>query len=281
VVFNTIGPFSRTAVPIIRAIAPGSHYLDISNELGPIIDVLALHEEAVASGRCFVPGSGWGVLGTEGVVLKLCENQPAAERVRVAAMPFVDAPGPLGPTLAATIIEGIPEGWSRYEQGRLVRVGAGTDVEELTLPDGSKVTTAGVPTGDMEAARRASGAAFAVSASSMAPHGLLVPIAMPLVRALLSSRAVRAFAVRRLAAIRVKPHQGPPRPSWAHARVQWADGTVREGWLRTGDAMDFTVKTATEVAFRLATGQGKPGAYTPGALFGASLAVQAGGEFLL
>jgi hypothetical protein len=29
-----------------------------------------------------------------------------------------------------------------------------------------------------------------------------------------------------------------PRPrehSWGHARVEWADGTVREGWLRLGD----------------------------------------------
>ena len=45
--------------------------------------------------------------------------------------------------------------------------------------------------------------------------------------------------------------------------------------------MDFTVKAATEVALRLARGEGKPGAYTPGALFGAALAVEAGGEFLL
>jgi len=45
--------------------------------------------------------------------------------------------------------------------------------------------------------------------------------------------------------------------------------------------MDFTVNVATEVASRLAKGAGKPGAYTPGGLFGAGLAVECGGGFLL
>jgi hypothetical protein len=45
--------------------------------------------------------------------------------------------------------------------------------------------------------------------------------------------------------------------------------------------MDFTARVATEVALRLARGQGRPGAFTPGALFGPELAGAAGGEFLL
>jgi short subunit dehydrogenase-like uncharacterized protein len=263
VVFNTIGPFSKTAAAVIRASAKGSHYLDLSNELPAINDVLAMHEEAVSAGRCLVAGAGWGVLACESVVLKLCENKPGAERVRVA------------------ILDGIPNGFSRYEQGKLVPVGAGLDYEELTLPDGSKAKTAGAPVGDLEAARRASQAPFVVAASSMAPHGVAVRIAMPMVQALRSIGAVRRFAERRLAAVEVKPHVGPPKPSWAHARIQWKDGTVREGFLRAGDAMDFTVNVATEVASRLARGEGKPGAYTPGALFGAGLAEACGGSFIL
>lgn len=211
------------------------------------------------------------------MVLDRCENKLGAERVRVAAMPFVDAPGLLGPTLAATLLDGIHNGFSRYEQGKLVSVGAGLDYEELTLPDGSKAKTAAVPVGDLEAARRASQAPFVVSASSMAPHGIAVCSAMPLVQALMSIGAVREFAKRRLAAVEVKPHIGPPKPSWARARIQWKNGTAREGFLRAGDAMDFTVNVATEVASRLAKGEGKPGAYTPGGLFGAGLAVECGG----
>ena len=281
VVFNTIGPFAATAVAVIRASAPGSHYCDLANELPAAIDVLALNDEMASSGRCVVTGAGFGVLATESLVLKLCEGRPPAERVRVAAIPFVDAPGLIGPTLAATIIDGIPAGASRYENGRLVRVGFGADAEVLTLPDGSKVSTAGVPTGDMEAARRASGARFAVSASSMAPSGLLIRAFMPFFAWVLSWRAARELVKRRVAAIRVGKAKGPPKPSWTHARVEWTGGKVREGWLRAGDAMDFTTYVATEVAFRLAQDDCRPGAYTPGALFDADLAVAAGGTFLL
>jgi len=33
VVVNTIGPFTRTGVQVARACPPGTHYVDISNEL--------------------------------------------------------------------------------------------------------------------------------------------------------------------------------------------------------------------------------------------------------
>lgn len=79
----------------------------------------------------------------------------------------------------------------------------------------------------------------------------------------------------------IKAAARPREHSWGHAVVTWPDGTSREGWLRADDGMDFTADVATEVAVRLSRGEGKPGAYTPGAAFGPDLAVAAGGAFLL
>ena len=73
----------------------------------------------------------------------------------------------------------------------------------------------------------------------------------------------------------------PRRHSWAHARAEWSSGTLREGWLRVGDGMDFTVGVIVEVTHRLHKGEGRPGAYTPGALFGPALAEAAGGTFMI
>jgi hypothetical protein len=53
---------------------------------------------------------------------------------------------------------------------------------------------------------------------------------------------------------------------------------VRETWLKAGDGTVFTARVAAEVALRLSRGEGRPGAYTPGALFGAALAEAAGAE---
>jgi short subunit dehydrogenase-like uncharacterized protein len=138
VVVNTIGPFTKTAVAIARACPRGCHYVDISNELDAAIDLLGLHDEAARTGRCFVTGAGFGFVATECVVLKLCEGAPPAASVRVDALPFVDDAGPLGDTLAATIVEGLPLGGRRYTNGALVRAQLGADPEKLVLPDGSQ-----------------------------------------------------------------------------------------------------------------------------------------------
>jgi len=281
VVANLIGPFAETAVPTAMATAPGSAYLDLSNELPAMTGILNLDQVAVATNRCFVSGAGWGVLAAEAAVLKLCKDRPPAARVRVDVAPFIDAPGLLGPTVAATIVDGIPAGTSIYDRGRLVRTGIGSHRETLTAPDGSKIGTGAVSTADLEAARRASGASFAIAASTMAPSAPMVRAMMPLIAALFGFKGVRAFAKKRVANINVAPAKGPAKPSWAHARVEWDDGRVSEAWLKAGEGMAFTAKIAAEVALRLSRNEGRPGAFTPGALFGAELAETAGAEFIV
>ncbi len=281
VVVNTIGPFTRTALPIARACPRGCHYVDISNELYSVIDLLGLHDEAarhrpVSRHRRRVRLARDRERGAE-AVRRLGRRRRACESTRCRSS---TARVPLGETLAATIVEGLPMGGRRYENGALVRAQLGADPERLALPDGSTMVTAAMPTGDLEAARRASGASSAVAASSMAPSTPLARFAMSAVAPLFGLRVLRDFAQRRLARVHIEP-PAQKRDSWGHARVQWSDGRVREGWLRAGEAMAFTNAVTTAVTLRLAGDEGRPGAYTPGALFGPDLAVQAGGQFIV
>lgn len=289
VVINTVGPFTTTAPPLIRACLPSSHYLDLANDLSAVSTTLSVGEAAAAAGCTVVTGAGFGVTATESVVVKLCEGRPAPERVRVDMVPSVaSAEGVVGEALAATILDGIPgvEGGGRfqgrsYRNGRLVPAAIGGDATRLTLPDGATVTTAAVPLGELMAAQRASGAPNVVSASSEAPSGPVVRAIMPLVMGLLAIGPVREFGKRRLAAVATKAKPMPREHSWGHAVLRWADGTTREGWLRVGAAQDFTGAVPAEVAYRLLKGEGRPGAYTPAALFGPSLAEACGGEYRL
>ncbi|MFJ5531678.1 hypothetical protein [Streptomyces sp. NPDC093261] len=282
VVVNTIGPFTETAAPIARAGPPGTHYVDLANELTAVTGLLGLRDEAVAAGRCLVTGAGFGVLATESVVRKLCEDRPPAMRVRVDAVPLAEpGAGPFGPALAASIVDSIALGGRRYEHGRLVRARLGADAERLALPDGSTVHTVAVASGELEAARRAGGAPFVVAASSMLPAGRAIRAVLPMAAVLLSCPVLGRAAKRRLAGVRMPPGERGGEFSWARARVQDADGSTRMGWLRTGRAGEFTAAVAVEVATRLARGEGRPGVHTPGFLFGPELAVKAGGRFLL
>ena len=289
VVINTVGPFTATAAPIARACLPGSHYVDLANDAAAVSALLGMNEAAAAAGRTMVTGSGFGVTATESVVAKLCEGRPAPARVRVDMVPSLEVEaGVIGEALAGTILDGLPgvDGGRRYdgrryENGRLVRARIGADVAHLTLPDGSRVTTASVPLGELIAAQRASGAPSVVAASSEVPASPAVRAVLPLATALLAIAPVRAFAKRRLARVKLKARERPREHSWGHAYLQWADGTTQEGWLRVGDAQAFTGAVPAEVVRRLLAGEGRPGACTPAALFGPSLAEACGGEYLI
>jgi short subunit dehydrogenase-like uncharacterized protein len=281
-VINTIGPFARTAVPIARPCLPGGHYLDLANGIVAVPALLGLHEEAIAAGSTLITGAGFGVLATEALVAELCQGQPSPTTVRVDALPSVELKaGTLGQALAASIVEGLPAGGRRYEGGHLVRAKLGGDPQRITLPDGQVLGVGNVPTGELHAAWIASGAPSVTATSSEAPTGRPVRAILPLAGAPMSIPSLRRFATRRLAAVRIKPRPRPRQHSWGHAVISWPDGTTREGWLRAGDAMDYTAAVAAEIAARLAHSDAPPGAYTPAAAFGPLIAASVGAELIL
>ena len=289
VVINTIGPFATTAVPILQACLPASHYLDLANDVAAVSAVLAANGQAAAAGRTLLTGAGFGVTATESVVVALCQDQPTPARVRVDMVPsLAGEAGPLGDALAGSLLDGLPgvpgggryQG-RRYEHGRLVPARLGGDVSHLKLPDGAEVTTAGLPLGELIAAQRASGAPSVTAASSEAPSAPVIRAVLPVATALLHIAPVREFAKKRLARVELKAHARPRDHSYGHAVVTWPDGTTREGWLRLGDAQAFTGAVPAEITRRLLDGQGRPGAYTPAALFGPTLAEACGADSLL
>jgi short subunit dehydrogenase-like uncharacterized protein len=279
VIVNTVGPFERTAPQAIDAL-PHAHYLDLANDPLAARAVLDRHDAAIARGRTLVTGAGFGVLATESVALRVRGSAEPPDRVRVDAMAAVAGAGDaLGEALAATIVEGIGSMSRIPTRDRRDWPAFGSQRELLTTPDGEKILTVGFPSGEWIAAARATGARTVFSASSEAPTSRLVPFVMPVALLALRSARLRRILTARLAATEL-PTRPVTRASWARATAQWADGTTRVAWLRAGDGMDFTIAVAVQVAQRLARGEGRPGAFTPGELFGAELAEAAGGTFL-
>ncbi len=309
IVINTVGPFATTAGPIARAcLAAGTDYVDLANDVAAVTTVLDLDQAARQANRTLVTGAGFGVTATESLVVQLVRQQPpgreapgreastreastreAPASVRVDMIPSlaIEA-GPLGEALAATMVDGFPDAKGqgryqgrRYTNGQLTKGRLAGDPTTLTLPDGSNVTTSAMPLGELVAAQRASGARNVISASSEIPASPAVRAILPVAVTLLAFGPIRAFARRRLARVQLKPRERPREYSWAHARLDWPDGTTREGWLRLGDAQAFTGAVPAEVARRLLDDQGRPGAYTPAARFGPSLAESCGAESLI
>ena len=289
VVVNTIGPFLATSGAILAAcLDTGCDYVDLANDMGAVPAVLARHGEATSTGSTFVTGAGFGVTATESVVVRLCQDMPPAAKVRTDMVPSITVEdGVVGEALAATLLDGLPgaAGGGRFQGrrisgGRVVPAGIGGRRLRLVTPDGEEVTTGLMPLGELVAAHRASGATAAESASAETPHGMLRAL-LPAATLLLRLAPLRRTLIRRLAAVRTTAHPRPREHSWAHARVTWADGTTKEGWLELGDASEATADFAAETTARLAAGQGRPGAFTSAALFGPGLAETCGGRYLV
>lgn len=281
-VINTIGPFTETTHAIGVACLPYSHYVDIANDVVSTSTILDLNEKAKAADKTLVTGAGFGVLATESIVLKLCQDTPVAEMVRVDALPSVALQnGTMGEALAATIIDGLPDGGRRYHNGRLIRNHLASQPTKITTPDGRSTVTGSVPFGELIAAQRASKATNVIAASSEVPSSPMIRAILPLASLLLHSKPLRTIAKRQLAAVKFSAKPRPHEFSWGHAQVRWPDGKQAEGWYRTGDAQEATAVILAEVATRIVNGEGQSGAYTPGALFGPELAEAVGGTFII
>ncbi|MGV9823525.1 saccharopine dehydrogenase NADP-binding domain-containing protein [Nocardia xishanensis] len=279
VVVNTVGPFGATTVPTAHAcVAAGSHYVDLANEFQPVQSLLGLDPAARTAGSTLVTGAGFGTLATEALVSELCAGRPSPIRVRVAAMPVVDG---LGPAVLASVVDAAATGGLVYRDGRLTRSRLGAHLQHTPLPDGTMRATVAVPTGELEAALNASGAGDVIATSSEVPTGRIARVALPIVGAVLRVEAVRRTVIRLIDRWQLTPPATPGEVSWAYASTEWEGGETRQAWLQAGEGYAFTSRVAAMVATRLADGDARPGAFTPGALFGADLARSAGATITL
>jgi short subunit dehydrogenase-like uncharacterized protein len=154
-VLNAAGPFLHTAAPLAEAcLAAGAHYLDIGNELQVFRTLYDLDQRAQRAGVAVIPGAGFGVVATNCLARYLSAAVGGAQHLDVAARAATARPGP---GIAASVRANLPYGgWTR-RAGRLHPYPLGAGITTITLPDGP-CHVMPFPTGDLEAAFRATGA---------------------------------------------------------------------------------------------------------------------------
>jgi short subunit dehydrogenase-like uncharacterized protein len=163
---NAGGPFLHTATPLAQAcIRSGVHYLDISNELQVFLSLYGMDEEAREANVSVIPGVGFGVIATNFLASHVSELVGGAELLEVASRVFSAQPGP-GAT--ATMQANAPYGgWIRRD-GQLITQELFTGIVTIDFPDGP-CEAMPVPTGDLEAGFRATGASNVVAYAASPP----------------------------------------------------------------------------------------------------------------
>ena len=241
-VLNAAGPFLHTAGPLAEAcLRAGVHYLDIGNELQVFRALYDLDESARQAGILIMPGAGFGVIATNCLARYVSDAVGGAAVLEVASRAAV---AQQGPGVAATRQQNMPYGGWIRQAGHLEPCPLGSGIITITLPDGPCLIMP-LPTGDLEAAFQATGAAD-VTAYGAVPGD---PAPGP--------KASDPAADQR-----------PAYQSFGWARATGPDGATTQAWLQTGESYAFTA-TASIRAVEETLARSLSGALSPAAAFGA------------
>ena len=241
-VLNAAGPFLNTAGPLAEAcLRAGAHYLDIGNELQVFRALYDLDERARQAGITIMPGAGFGVIAANCLARYVSDAVGGAAVLEVATRAAV---AQQGPGVAATRQQNMPYGGWIRQAGHLQPLALGSGTITITLPDGPCLIMP-LPTGDLEAAFRATGAADITAYGAVPGDPVPLPTASD-------------------------PPTGE-RPSYrssAWARATGPDGATTQAWLQTGESYAFTAAASIR-AVEEALARSLSGALSPAAAFGA------------
>ena len=241
-VLNAAGPFLHTATPLAEAcLRAGVHYLDIGNELQAFRALYDLDERARDAGVTIMPGAGFGVIATNCLARYVSDAVGGAAILEVATRA---ATAQQGPGVAVTRQQNMPYGGWIRQAGHLEPCPLGSGTMEITLPDGPCLIMP-LPTGDLEAAFQATGAA------DITAYGAVPDAPTP------DSKAPDLSVSER-----------PDYLSFGWARATGPDGSTVQAWLQTGESYAFTA-TASIRAVEETLARSLSGAFSPAAAFGA------------
>ena len=269
-VVHCAGPFGATARPMVDAcLATGTHYLDITGEIGTFEMIHRRRDEACAAGVVLLPGIGFDVVPTDCLALMLREALPTATHLELAFW----SGGSSSAGTAKTVVEGLPHGGAARIDGRISPVANAWKVRDIPFHRGER-GCATIPWGDVSTAFYSTSIPNILVYMSMPPKQVRALRLLEPVRKALGWGWVQS-ALRRQVEKRVKGPDAAARAGawsevWGEARD--GDGGLVTGTLTTPDGYSLTADSAQRAVVRLLQGEVEPGASTPSMAFGSEYA---------
>lgn len=266
-VLHCAGPFSRTSRPMADAcLATGTHYLDITGEIGVFEALAARNAEARAAGVMLLPGTGFDVVPSDCLAAHLKGRLPDATRLLLA----FQSSGGLSRGTATTMVENISRGGAIRRAGRITPVPAAWKTIQVDLGRGS-VDVTSIPWGDVATAWYSTGIPD-IEVYTRTSAGLRAGLkASRFLGPLLASGPVQRFLKGRI-------RRGAPGPGEAarargvsrlFGEVTNAAGRTARARLTGPEGYTMTARTAVAALARTLAGGAAPGFRTPSLAFGA------------
>lgn len=267
-VLHCAGPFVHTSRTMVDScLRSGTHYLDITGEIGVLESIYNRGAEARDAGVALLPGTGLDVVPSDCLASHLAQRLPDATRLELAL--DIDRGSASGGTLS-TMVEALPDAGAERVEGQILSRPPVFDSREIEFTRASRWAMT-IPWGDLASAYRSTGIPnirvyLGASPKRIKRWRRLAP-ALPL----LGNRGVKK-ALKWLIRHRIS---GPTEAMRESARVSfWGSvsneqGENRKALLETPESYKLTAMTSVECLHRVLEGRLDPGAWTPATAFGA------------
>ena len=266
-VVHAAGPFSATWRPMVEAcLATGTHYLDITGELGVFEAIFRRHGQAQEAGVVLLPGVGFDVVPTDCLAAMVAAELPDATDLVLA----FHGDGGVSAGTAKTALEGMGMGSAERVDGAIVPLAAATITRTIPFADKDRLGVA-IGWGDVSTAYRSTGIPNIRTYMAMSPRALA-----SVRRAARLGWLMRSGPIRRAAQALVgRWVDGPDAEarergsSGVWAEVRNAVGAQVTATLRAPEGYTFTAQAALAAVLRILGGTVEAGAHTPVTAFGA------------
>jgi short subunit dehydrogenase-like uncharacterized protein len=265
-VLNCAGPFGQTAIPLAEAcLKAGTHYLDITGEIGVFESLAARDAEARAAGVVLLPGVGFDVVPSDCLAVHLKQRLPTATHLTLAFR----SSGRLSRGTAITTLSRVSDGGMVRRDGKVVPVKAAWRTRTVDFGDGP-VKAMTIPWGDVATAYYSTGIPN-VEVYLAAPFKVRAAARMTrYIGWLFDSNFVQSRLRRRIKAGPAGPTEEERRRNrcafWGEVRDD--PGGRASARQQTPDGYDLTVQASLAAVTRVLTGGLTPGYRTPAMAFG-------------
>jgi len=278
-VLHCAGPFSATSGLLIAAcLTTGTHYLDITGEIGVLEHAHEQGEAARVAGIVICPGVGFDVIPTDCVAAKLQSALPNATHL---ALGFHSGSA-LSPGTGKTLLESLANGGKVRKDGRIVTVPLAHKTRRIDFGDGETLAMT-IPWGDVSTAFYTTRIPNIEVYTFATPALVMAARTANHVRRLLGASLVQRHLKRMFDKI-LKGPSGKTReatPAYVWGEVTNEAGQVKSARIMTANGYSLTVSGALAVVEHLMQREVRGGAYTPATLMGPDLVVQLPGSRIL
>jgi short subunit dehydrogenase-like uncharacterized protein len=270
VVMHAAGPFRFTAKNMLEAcLESGVHYLDITGEIEVFALAQGLHANALEKNIMLLPGTGFDVVPTDCLALKLKEQMPDATSLELA---FVTLGGQVSHGTAMSMSEKLGEGGASRMNGKIVREPIAKRGRTITVGE-KNFFVMSIPWGDVFTSYYTTGIGNVRAYTGSKPLLFNILKFQFLFNPLLRTNWFKKWLQQKINQRPAGPSDEQRRKakSYIWGEVTNAAGEQKTAWYSCPDGYTLTALTAVDIAERVLYGQWKAGYQTPAGCYGFSL----------